>query len=749
MKGLTAMPLMIENPNAKIKQPVSGANPRVLYEHQIEAMKALDNMNRKPEFKTMLVLPTGGGKTLTAVYWLLKNAVDKDTKVLWIAHRHLLLTQAAEAFWNNAYTDNMMINNTEFLTRVISGEHDKPVHIMQGDNILISSKDSLVHNLDYLKNWLKGEDIFFIIDEAHHAVARSYQKIIDCVEQNAASVKMIGLTATPFRTATEEAGALKQIFTDDIVYKVDLTTLINKGILAVPVTSEVKTDFNAGNELGVKDIKAIESFDSIPEKIAIKIAQSKDRNSLIVNHYLKNREKFGQTIVFAVSQEHAIALNALFNAKGEKYGIKSDFIISGVRDSATGVTISDKDNARKIEMYKNGEIQVLINVNILTEGTDLPQTHTVFLTRPTVSSVLMTQMVGRALRGPAAGGTKEAYIVSFIDDWNNKIAWTSPEVLTEEEYYADEHHSDKKDSVVRMVSVSKIEEFALMMDSTVDTSKLDSIPVIDRIPLGMYSFSFIDPDTSMEHNHQILVYNSTKQLYEALFREIPGILKEYGISDEEIPEEKLEEMTKLCKDSFFSEDMIPACNDRDITYLLLLFAQRSDRFTQPAFIAIDEMDRQKLDVSVVAKKIVDENIGIRDQIDYLNNLYNIEPCIKIYYSNPAFFISQVQNEIYKLTGVIKTAEQKPAEQEKRSIDMLPLYEIIRRYPKYGIALRERVFSKYLDADGSYVCACCGEKFPTRLYLQIDHIKPISKGGLTVEDNLQVLCRKCNGEKSDT
>lgn len=144
MKGLTPMSLMIENPNAKIKRPVSGANPRVLYEHQIEAMKALDNINRKPEFKTMLVLPTGGGKTLTAVYWLLKDAVDKDTKVLWIAHRHLLLTQAAEAFWNNAYTDNMMINNTEFLTRVISGEHDKPVHIMQGDNILISSKDSLV-----------------------------------------------------------------------------------------------------------------------------------------------------------------------------------------------------------------------------------------------------------------------------------------------------------------------------------------------------------------------------------------------------------------------------------------------------------------------------------------------------------------------------------------------------------------------------------------------------------------------------
>lgn len=56
---------------------------------------------------------------------------------------------------------------------------------------------------------------------------------------------------------------------------------------------------------------------------------------------------------------------------------------------------------------------MIINVNILTEGADLPMTKTVFLARPTVSSVLMTQMVGRALRGTAAGGTASAYIVSL------------------------------------------------------------------------------------------------------------------------------------------------------------------------------------------------------------------------------------------------------------------------------------------------------------------------------------------------
>ena len=83
-------------------------------------------------------------------------------------------------------------------------------------------------------------------------------------------------------------------------------------------------------------------------------------------------------------------------------------------------------NKTLVWMFHKKKLDVLINVNILTEGTDLPQTQTVFLARPTVSRVLMTQMVGRALRGVSAGGTKEAYIVSFIDDWEDKIAFEAP-----------------------------------------------------------------------------------------------------------------------------------------------------------------------------------------------------------------------------------------------------------------------------------------------------------------------------------
>ncbi|MGN1106109.1 MAG: DEAD/DEAH box helicase, partial [Huintestinicola sp.] len=465
---------MVENINCQNITPASGKNPRQLYEHQEEAIRRIDAINKKDTFRSLLVLPTGGGKTLTAAYWLLKNAVDKEKKVLWIAHRHLLLEQAAEAFKNNAYTDDM-INRTVFNYRIISGMHDKPIHIQKNDNILIAGKDSLIHSLDKLNDWISGEDIYLIIDEAHHAVAKSYKKIIKYVEEHARSLKMLGLIATPFRTSEDEQGALKQIFTDDIVYKTDLETLIKKGILAKPYFDEYSTDIKFTDHLGVKAMQNIENLDLIPEEIAEEIADSSERNNLIVNKYMENREKYGPTIVFAVNQTHAIALNALFNEKGKKYGIKSEYIVSAVRDSITGITISNKDNEEKINKYKNGEIQVLINVNILTEGTDLPKTHTVFLTRPTVSTVLMTQMVGRALRGEKAGGTKEAYVVSFVDNWNDKIAWVNPKTLTNSEYKEKETSIEKRDNNIRLVAISKIEEFALMADSNVDTSGLDSI----------------------------------------------------------------------------------------------------------------------------------------------------------------------------------------------------------------------------------------------------------------------------------
>lgn len=737
---MTDMPIMIENINAQTITPALGKNPRQLYEHQEEAIRKLDAMDKRGPFRTLLVLPTGGGKTLTAAYWLLRNAVDQNKKILWLAHRHLLLEQAAEAFARNAYTDTM-VNRTVFNYRIVSGMHDKPVYIQKTDRILIASKDSMIRSLDKLKNWLNGEEIYLVIDEAHHAVAKSYKKIIQYVADHTKSMKLLGLTATPFRTSEDEQGALKQVFTDDIVYKTDLDTLIKKGILATPTFIDCNTNIQFTEHLGVQALKSIENLDTLPENIANDIADNKERNRIIVEEYLHNYEKYGQTIVFALNKVHAIALNKLFNEKGKAYGIRSEFIISEVQDMITGITISNADNERKIEAYRNGEIQVLINVNILTEGTDLPKTHTVFLTRPTVSTTLMTQMVGRALRGLKAGGTKEAYIVSFVDDWNDKIAWVNPETLTEAEYHEKETLAEAQKQQIRLIAISKIEEFARMADAAVDTSALDSTPAIELIPLGMYMLS------TLECNHQILVYNSTQNAYQSLIRDLPNLMEHYGIEGETIPEETLDDMTEHCFQSYFDENMIPSCNRNDIEHLLKFYAQKA---VAPLFVTIDEMERKKLDVSEIAKKIYDEDMRRSEKNAYIQSLWAEEgSLLPVYYTNPYFFKKLIDLELDKLDGDIEIAAAEPqTEAELRNLEQFPLQKIIELYPKIGLKLKEDAFAAARNDDGSYVCAGCGEVFPTRLFLQVDHIVPMAKGGLSVPDNLQVLCRTCNQRKGD-
>ncbi len=375
--------------------------------------------------------PQGGGKTYTAVLWLLKNAVNKHKKVLWIAHRQMLLDQAAEAFQEYAYGE-VIPNISSFSYRIVSGNHSRHERtntIKPGDNVLIISKDSLGRRLERIDRWLEGEkELYFVIDEAHHSTAKTYRKIIDYLKSKNLNLKLIGLTATPFRTAESEQELLARIFTDGIKggrvihgdvgisYQISLKELINRRILSKPIFESCYTKEEYGANLGAETLKKIYSFD-LPEDIKDEMAKNSDRNALIVNTYKKKQEKYGQTIVFALNKPHAVQLKEQFR----NADISADYIISGNQDMITGATDSEEIN-RKIDEYKEGKLQVLINVNILTEGFDTPKTKTVFLTRPTVSSVLMTQMVGRALRGKAAGGTSEAYIVSFIDRWNEKIA---------------------------------------------------------------------------------------------------------------------------------------------------------------------------------------------------------------------------------------------------------------------------------------------------------------------------------------
>ena len=604
-------------------------NPRQLYEHQIEAIDALTQLNQAPAFRTLLVIPTGGGKTLVGSWWLLRHALNKGKKVLWIAHRQLLLEQALASFQSNAYA-TCMPDRWRFNYRLISGQHDSLNQINPKDDLLIISKDTLTKRTRALKRWLTQEkEVFIVIDEAHHSPAQTYQTIINYVDSQVENLKLIGLTATPFRTSENERGLLGDIFKDDIVYKVDLTDLIKRGILARPHFEECSTDLSFKSS--PEELKKIQKFDIISEEIAKQMSQHKLRNAMIVKHYVRHQSRYKQTIVFAINRLHALVLKTLF----EREKIACGVVIS--RD----LQEQAHQNQDVIEQYQKGEIKVLINVNILTEGTDLPQTQTVFLTRPTVSSILMTQMMGRALRGERAGGTKEAYVVSFIDEWQDQIAWINAEsVFVSGPSDLEIREKSESEKICEMISLKQLEWFAKMLDESIDESLLENIPFIKRIPLGMYNLTLND------QSHQILIYDSTKKRYEHLINQLSSFFEYHQVRGSKLSQQQIKLLSDICARRCFGGNIFPTYDRRDLEALLKYYAKHR---SSPQFIPFDQLDRERLDLEQIAKFIIEQDMTRQQQREYVTQLWN-DPneLFSIYFNKKLFFMRHINQELRQL-----------------------------------------------------------------------------------------------------
>lgn len=730
----------------------------MLYEHQEKAFYNLQQKITKPNknpFAGLLVLPTGGGKTLTAAHWICKNYLDKGKKVLWLAHRHELLEQAKNTFADKLAYNDIFQSKTSFNYRIISGIHDKPINIKATDDLLISSKDSLNAGFDHLYNkWIKNntDEVFLVIDEAHHATAKTYRKLIKNIQEKVSHFQMLGLTATPFRTSENEKGLLAKVFPDDIVYKIDLRTLIRLGILSEPHFEEVSTGLNFIKDLSEEQIEKLNYFDieSIGTGIAKTIAENDERNLTIVNKYVKEKAKYKQTIVFALNVDNAFALNALF----KEVGVKSDFVVSTVKDLATGVTISSKENKEKIAKFRNGEIEVLINVNILTEGTDVPNVQSIFLARPTISSILMTQMIGRGLRGLKAGGTKEAYIVSFIDDWQNRVSWVNPEKLFIEENidFTDIDRETKK-KLIRLVAINKIEEFAILTNQIIQPEKreeLEKLNFIERFPTGIYQFRFLEykDDEPVERNCEVLVYDNILQSYTDFIKALSSFFEQNKLTDRDIlTEDELEIFAEQIENEFFVGTLkYPAYHLQDIKDVLQYYTVQDE---VPPYIELK--DREKYDIDKIATEIIEKDLGEKSQVELINKMWESnEMAWQTFFNfDKRGFLREINLAKTRIShpDLFLRKQIKPTEEkELRSYENLKLHELREKDPTYEKWLRDEVFKKFTDTDGNYFSAESGYKSKNKLDFQLDHIKSMHNGGLTTVDNLQLLTRSENAKK---
>lgn len=483
----------LQDPPRHIIKVQKQARPFRLYLHQQEALHKLERI--KQPFSGILSIPTGGGKTVVAVHWLLKEGVEKGRKVLWLTHRHDLLDQAYETIQKHA-TDALLTEGQSFICRLISSDetHESIKDIQAMDQVVIATNGSLVGQLTLLlKNWLTPqEELLIIVDEAHHAVSETYEHILTTLSHQVKPT-ILGLTATPFRTVEEEKGLLKKRFSTDILYKLDISTLIARGILAEPIFKEMKTGVKKLPTLSMKDVQQIHTADVLPPKIEQYLAVHQSRNKAIVGEYVNGAHVYKKTLVFALNRNHAVQLTNQFSAQG----IRADFFISGEEKKQTA-----------LEQFKDGTLDVLVNVNMLTEGTDLPDVQTVFLTRPTTSAILMTQMIGRAMRGIEAGGTETARIVHFQDDWPETISWITPNEL-----YRDDLSRLKQPHLLERKPPVESISFHLVQHlfEKITHRDTEQYRFTETIPIGVYSF--LDPKT--EQTVDILVYEHLVDAFEA------------------------------------------------------------------------------------------------------------------------------------------------------------------------------------------------------------------------------------------
>lgn len=334
-----------------------------LKEHQKQALKSLEEMRKNHETIAMLYHATGTGKTVTAV----SDAKRCGGRTLFLAHTVELVEQAAKTFKELWKTVNV----------------GKYVDSIKQPNayVLCGSIQSVALNFDRFK---PDDFDYLIIDEAHHASADTYQKVLAYFKPKFT----LGLTATPERADDKN---ILDIF-KNTAHKLDIQTAVEIGEL-VPVrcirihtnVDLTKVRFNSVQY----NIRDLESKIFVPE-----------RNTLIADTFMQYCST-KRTVIFCASVKHANEISQLIRERGA---------------NAQAVSGSMKPSERKecLAKFQKGEIKALCACDLLNEGWDCPETEVLFMARPTMSKVLYTQQLGRGMR--LADGKESLIVFDFVDN---------------------------------------------------------------------------------------------------------------------------------------------------------------------------------------------------------------------------------------------------------------------------------------------------------------------------------------------
>ena len=419
------------------------------YQYYIK-QRVLNNLNSEHLLERMLVhMPTGTGKTKTTMHIItnyINFTIKKQGIVIWIAHTTELLQQAYDTFesvWK--HLGDGKINAYKLWGTKTIENINQPLNgiVFCGLSKLMSIADSK----PALYERLKMDCRLIVFDEAHKAAARKTQKVIEGLMRMPAGYEnraLIGLTATPGRTTedTYDNNLLTNMFGNKLIY-IDSTILnqINLGRLkalnTVAETNIIKyfqerhilakmkpQKLTYKTEFSEKDIKILSSalrdmgFDDkeyTDEQLKV-LARNKERNLAIMSQLRQLYLDKKPTIVFACSVDHAKMLTAMLT-------------LEGIPNSLVLGDMEPMDRKHAIDLFKDRKsgVDIIINYEVLTTGFDSKNIKCVFITRPTKSIVLYSQMLGRGLRGPMMGGNEECDLIDIDDNlqaFDNETAFS-------------------------------------------------------------------------------------------------------------------------------------------------------------------------------------------------------------------------------------------------------------------------------------------------------------------------------------
>ena len=363
-----------------------------LRNYQQEALNAIQQEFQVGVSRQLIVLPTGSGKTV------LMAAIAKryNKRILLLAHREELIIQAYEKFklfWPDADIGICMADRDEVENQIIIG------------SVQSCSRPKRLERL-------KEQDFeLLMIDEAHHASAESYQRIIEELGfLNDKSKLLLGVTATPKRSDKQHLG---DVF-EKITFSRSIATMIKANYLSPAVGRKILTNFTLNR---IRSSNGDFSIEDLAEAV-----NTSERNEFIAEKY-KAYAADRKGIAFCADVKHCHDLAEAFRKQG-------------ITAAAVWGDMPSDERKQALQDLKTGTTQIAMSCGVLTEGFDEPTINAVVMARPTKSQALYIQCVGRGLR--IWPGKQNCLILDFTDRGHNldsvmSLSCTIPEAVHEEE----------------------------------------------------------------------------------------------------------------------------------------------------------------------------------------------------------------------------------------------------------------------------------------------------------------------------